>query len=119
VLDEESATGDEPSKMLIVPAWQWPGAPHLGKIGREINFERAWEESATGDEPSKMLIVPAWQWPGAPHLGKIGREIIPDSERRGQIIDMFLKARDLCAVVKRAEGVWSVFGSWIVIGLAL
>jgi hypothetical protein len=77
------------------------------------------EESATGDEPSKMLIVPAWQWPGAPHLGKIGREIIPDSERRGQIIDMFLKARDLCAVVKRAEGVWSVFGSWIVIGLAL
>jgi hypothetical protein len=41
VLDEESATGDEPLKMLIVPAWQWPGAPCLGKIGREIDFERA------------------------------------------------------------------------------
>jgi hypothetical protein len=41
MLDEESATGDEPSKMLIVPAWQWPGAPRLGKIGKEIDFERA------------------------------------------------------------------------------
>ena len=71
------------------------------------------EESATGDEPSKMLIVPARQWPGAPRLGKIGREIIPDSGRRGLIIDMFLKARDPCAAVKGAEGVWSVFGNRI------
>jgi hypothetical protein len=66
------------------------------------------EESATGDEPSKMLIVAAWQRPGASRLGKIGREIIPDSGRRGQIIDMFLKARDPCTAVKGAEGVWMV-----------